>query len=83
LRAGVPGLGADSGGVVDLVRPGETGWTFRTGDVADLARAITSLVETDALARVRITPETIRSFTAPVLAGQWAVVYAGLEPASR
>ena len=83
LRAGVPGLVADSGGVVDLVRPGETGWTFRTGDVADLARAITALVETDALANVRITPETIRSYTAPVIAAQWAAVYAGLARAPQ
>jgi len=83
LRAGVPGLVADSGGVVDLVRPGETGWIFRTGDVTDLARAITALVETDALARVRITPETIRSFTAPVIAAQWAAAYAGLARAPQ
>lgn len=78
IRAGVPVLAADSGGTVDVVRPGETGGLFRTGDVAELAQALTALVQTDALKQVRITRETIRPFTVPVIAAQWAAVYAGL-----
>lgn len=78
LRAGVPVLAADSGGPLDLLQPGETGWFFRTGDVADLTRSITTLATTDALDRVVITPDTIRPFTAPVIAARWAEVYAGL-----
>ena len=83
LRAGVPAVAADSGGAVDVLQEGESGWLFRTGDAGDLAGVIASLVTTDAVARVRITPETIRPFTVPVIAAQWAAVYAGLKPASR
>lgn len=79
LRVGVPVLAADSGGPVDILQPGETGWFFRTGEAADLARALTMLATTDAIQRVAITPETIRPFTAPVIAAQWAEVYARLR----
>jgi len=78
LRAGVPVLAADSGGPLDILRPGETGWFFRTGDAVDLARSITTLATSDAIDRVVITAETIREFTAPVIAARWAEVYAGL-----
>lgn len=79
LRSGVPVLAADSGGPVDILQPGKTGWFFRTGEAGDLARAMTTLATTDALEQVVITPETIRPFTAPVIATQWAEVYARLR----
>lgn len=78
LAAGVPVLAADTGGAQDLLVPGETGWLFRSGDAAELARAISALLETDALARVKISAETIRPFTAPVIAARWVDVYAAL-----
>ncbi len=78
LRAGVPVLAADSGGPVDILQSGKTGWFFRTGDAVDLARSIRLLATSDARERIEITAETIREFTAPVIAGRWADVYAGL-----
>jgi glycosyltransferase involved in cell wall biosynthesis len=79
LFAGVPVVRADSGGAVDVIEPGVNGWLFRSGDSADLARVLRSLVETDALARVRIDREGLQRFSAPVVARQWAAVYARLS----
>lgn len=78
LAAGVPVLAADSGGPVDLLSPGKDGWFFRTGDAADLARAIMALVETDALACAQVPADAVRQFTAPVVTARWAEVYAAL-----
>jgi glycosyltransferase involved in cell wall biosynthesis len=78
LSAGLPVLAADSGGARDLLKPDETGWFFRSGDAADLARVIATLVKSDALSRVRVTPETVRAFTAPIVVERWEQVYAML-----
>lgn len=40
MQAGVPVIAADAGGMPELVRHGETGLLFRTGDAVDLARQI-------------------------------------------
>jgi glycosyltransferase involved in cell wall biosynthesis len=78
LSAGVPVLAADSGGAQDLIVAGRGGWFFRSGDSASLATQIVMLATTDALDSTDITEEMIRPFTAPVVAKQWAQVYAGL-----
>jgi glycosyltransferase involved in cell wall biosynthesis len=75
LAAGVPVLAADSGGATDIIKPGENGWLFRTADAAALARAITMLATTDALAKARVPPDTVRPFLAPVVAARWLQVY--------
>jgi len=79
LAAGVPVLAADSGGACDLLQPGETGWFFRTGDPADLARSMARLVQAKGIAPIADSLAAVRPFTAPVVAGQWAEVYAGLQ----
>jgi glycosyltransferase involved in cell wall biosynthesis len=78
LSAGVPVLAADSGGAQDLIVAGRGGWFFRSGDSASLAARIVTLATTDALDRTAITEEMVEPFTAPVVARQWARVYAGL-----
>ena len=78
LAAGVPVLAADSGGAGDLLMPGKTGWLFRSDDDVDLARAIATLVESDALARAQVGSDAIRDFTAPVVAARWAEIYGAL-----
>jgi glycosyltransferase involved in cell wall biosynthesis len=83
LAAGVPVLAADSGGARDVIVPPRNGWFFRSGDAGDLARALTMLAESDALALARVEPEQLRSFTAPVVAEQWAGIYARLEQSDR
>jgi glycosyltransferase involved in cell wall biosynthesis len=38
---GRPVIGADIGGIPELIRPGETGFVFRSGSVDDLADVLT------------------------------------------
>jgi len=78
LFAGVPLVAADSGGATDLVETPKNGLLFKTGSPEDLARVLRSLVETDALTKVQIDREGLRRFSAPVVAAQWAEVYARL-----
>ncbi len=49
FQRGKPLVGARIGGIPELIEEGRTGWSFRAGDVADLARA---------LAVARETPDT-------------------------
>lgn len=76
LFAGVPVIAADDGGPRDFVREGESGWFFRSGDAADLARVLERLATTDALERVRIDPEGLRRFESGAAAERWREVYA-------
>lgn len=78
LHAGVPLLAADSGGATDVVTLDRNGWLYRTGDPADLARLLRSLIETDALTRIRIDAGQLERFSAAVVAAQWREVYARL-----
>jgi glycosyltransferase involved in cell wall biosynthesis len=78
LAAGVPVLAADSGGAGDVLTPGRNGWFFRTGDAADLGRAIAALLEDGAWAGAGVTPEDVRPFLAPAVAAQWRRVYGAL-----
>lgn len=41
FQRGKPLVGARIGGIPELIEEGRTGWSFRAGDVADLARALT------------------------------------------
>ncbi|MBK7876347.1 MAG: glycosyltransferase [Planctomycetes bacterium] len=45
LAARVPLLVSDQGGMAELVTPGETGFHFRQGDVADLARELARAID--------------------------------------
>lgn len=76
LAAGVPVLAASAGGARDAIVPLRDGWLFQSGDVRDLARALTMLVESNAIDMAR--PETGEGwrFSAPVVAEQWSQVYA-------
>jgi glycosyltransferase involved in cell wall biosynthesis len=42
---GVPVIGADVGGIPEMIEPGRTGYLFRHGDVADLTAAIVRLAD--------------------------------------
>lgn len=86
LAAGVPVLASNSGGARDAITPLRDGWLFRSGDVPDLARALTMLAESDALQMARPRVEPGWRFSAPVVAAQWAQVYArvsGMQLAQR
>lgn len=45
---GKPVVGADIGGISEMISPGETGWTYRSGDPALLAEILTQVVATPA-----------------------------------
>ncbi len=75
LRAGVPVLASRSGGNVDVIADGRTGWFFESDDAADLARAIARLVESDALRRVEVRADDVARFEAGTVADQWAQIY--------
>jgi glycosyltransferase involved in cell wall biosynthesis len=40
LRAGVPVVASDAGGIPDIVHDGETGWLVPPGDAPAMARAL-------------------------------------------
>lgn len=56
LLAGVPVITSDLGGMKELITPGVNGLLFRTGDAADLCRALTEFLA----APGRFEPEKIR-----------------------
>ena len=49
MRAGVPVIASNSGGVPEIVRHEENGLLFEAGDAAGLAKALRRLMEDDAL----------------------------------
>jgi len=81
LAAGVPVLAANSGGARDVITPLRDGWLFRSGDMPDLSRALTMLVESDVIRMAHPQPEPGWRFAAPIVAEQWAQVYARLSGA--
>src|SRR5213076_3217092 len=48
LACGTPVVGFASGGIPDMVRPGQTGWLAATGDTAALRDAINTALRDDA-----------------------------------
>lgn len=83
LMAGVPVVAVDLGGAVDVIEPPRNGWLFRSGDAADLARAIRRLLAPDSAGPAAIDPEGLRRFEPTVVAAQWRRVYAKLGSGDR
>ncbi len=75
LRAGVSVLASRSGGNVDVIAEGRTGWFFAPDDATDLARAIARLLESDALRRVEVRADDVARFAAGAVAEQWTQIY--------
>jgi glycosyltransferase involved in cell wall biosynthesis len=74
--AAVPVLAANSGGAADLLVADRTGWFFQSDSATDLSRAIGLLLNESAWSRIDLSPETVRPYTAPVIAERWVKVYA-------
>ena len=55
IACGTPVIGTRTGGMLDVLRPNESGWFFEPGDVASLARTMT-----DALALIKNNLEELR-----------------------
>ncbi len=54
LRAGLPVIASDAGGIPDIVVGGETGWLVPPNDVGALARAIDEVLDDPAEAKRRV-----------------------------
>lgn len=54
FAAGIPVVASDTGGLPELVLPGVTGFRFRAGDAADLARALDEALQAPAEERQRL-----------------------------
>ena len=48
MSCGVPVIGANAGGLPELVRHGETGYITEVGDIGQMARYATDLLSDDA-----------------------------------
>lgn len=59
LACGTPVIGFDTGGIPDMVRPGQTGWLVPTGDVPALRETIVRAL-TDSEGRARMAAECRR-----------------------
>jgi glycosyltransferase involved in cell wall biosynthesis len=82
LAAGVPVIAADSGGPSDVVRPGENGWLFRTGDPSDLARVIRERLATRDWETMDRTAIRATARRASEVAERWEEVYARIVGAA-
>ena len=53
LACGTPVIGSDTGGIPDMVRPGETGWLFETGNAEALRATLQEALATRDLTGLR------------------------------
>ena len=67
LCAGLPVVGADVGGIPDIVVDGQTGWLFPAGDDEELARVLAEVLDdgAEAAKRVRAGIRRVRERFAP------------------
>jgi glycosyltransferase involved in cell wall biosynthesis len=72
LAIGLPALVSNSGGPVDMVKPGETGAIFEPGDAADLADKIRTIIRGDLIA---VSPSEIRESVRDISASRVAARY--------
>lgn len=75
LAAGVPVIAANTGGARDIIRHGENGWLFRSGDAGALAELLTQITTNDG--RPKMSREAIAGTAvyASDVARRWAGVY--------
>jgi glycosyltransferase involved in cell wall biosynthesis len=72
LAIGLPALVANSGGPVDMVRPGETGMTFEPGDAIDLAQKIRAILRGEVK---NVPPDEVRESVRDISASRVAAKY--------
>lgn len=78
LRGGVPVIASRAGGPSDVLQPPRNGWFFEPENSDDLARVLTTLMETDALERVEINAKDLEPFSAERVAAQWSAIYTSI-----
>jgi glycosyltransferase involved in cell wall biosynthesis len=78
LACGTPVVGFASGGIPDMVRPGETGWLAATGDTNALRDAIAEALSDDAkrsAMSARCRAVALNEYALDVQAGAYAKLY--------
>jgi glycosyltransferase involved in cell wall biosynthesis len=75
LAAGVPVLAAASGGPLDVIRPGENGWLFSSGDAGALATALEKQVRLREWTRLEVATIKRTARRAGVVADEWDRIY--------
>jgi phosphatidylinositol alpha 1,6-mannosyltransferase len=78
LAAGVPVLAAASGGPIDVIRPGENGWLFSSGEAGAVATALEKQVRMREWTRLDVATIKRTARRAGTAAAEWAAVYDGL-----
>lgn len=80
MACGTPVVGFDTGGIPDMVRPGETGWLAETGNVRDLSSALRTALRSGMLQeRGRAARSFVLSnHTLSIQAAQYADLYDAL-----
>jgi len=84
MACGTPVVGFDTGGIPDMVRPGETGLLARPGDVADLSAQILRMIENPAERQFMADGArkiVEREFTSEIQARRYKSLYEELEQA--
>jgi glycosyltransferase involved in cell wall biosynthesis len=82
MACGTPVVGFDTGGIPDMVRPGETGWLADTGNVPALRKSIeTALADDDARQRLgeRCREVVENEYTLEVQAQRYSHLYQRLS----
>ena len=78
LRAGVPVLGANEGGLRDVIAPGRNGWLYDGDSASALADRMRAMLDPGGLAKLDFDPRLLARFHSSVVSQQWAEVYASL-----
>jgi glycosyltransferase involved in cell wall biosynthesis len=86
LACGTPVVGFASGGIPDMVRPGETGWLAPTGDPAALRDALVEALR-DGDRRAAMAPVcrrvAVQEYSSEVQARAYAALYGTLVSSAR
>ncbi len=75
LSRGIPVLGADSGGIPDVIVPNKNGLLFKTEDAHDLSRNIRLILEGKSNISEEAVLKSVIKFQAPHLAQKWVEKY--------
>ena len=86
MSCGTPVVGFASGGIPDMVRPGQTGWLAPTGDTAALRDGIRQALSVDPETRGRLKNicrrVAVEEYSLDVQAKQYAALYGSLIPSA-
>jgi len=75
IACGTPCVSFDQGGITDVVRPGETGYRARFGDITDFARGLRSVLDATDSFRERCRHVAEEEYSADLQVRRYVGVY--------